>query len=183
VKIGPRGVIILIRMVILQKAVSGVTKQGMELFLRRAKRAVKLRGEVNVLITSSTELQALNRRFRGKDKPTDVLSFPSALDQPKFSGEIAISAGIAAESARRLKHSTADEIKILVLHGLLHLAGYDHERDNGTMARKEAFLRAKLALPVALIERTEREDQARNPRGLSRASTASSNYQATRRRT
>ena len=169
-------------MVILQKAVSGVTKQGMELFLRRAKRAVKLRGEVNVLITSSTELQSLNRRFRGKDKPTDVLSFPSAPDQPKFAGEIAISARIAAENARRLKHSTADEIKVLVLHGLLHLAGYDHERDNGTMARREAFLRAKLALPIALIERTESENQARNPRHRARSTAASSNHQASRRR-
>src|SRR5690349_17398192 len=110
-------------MVILQKAVSGLSKEGMELFLRRAKRAVKLRGEVNVLITGSAEMQSLNRRFRGKDKPTDVLSFSPTPDQRKLAGEIAISARIAAENARRLKHPTADEIKVLILHGLLHLAG------------------------------------------------------------
>jgi len=169
-------------MVILQKAVSGLSKEGMELFLRRAKRAVKLRGEVNVLITGSAEMQSLNRRFRGKDKPTDVLSFPSTPDQRQFAGEIAISARIAAENARRLKHPTADEIKVLILHGLLHLAGYDHEHDNGTMARREAFLRAKLALPVALIERTASQNQARSPHHRTRGTTASSNHQAVRRR-
>jgi probable rRNA maturation factor len=146
----------LLSMVILKKPISGVTRHGMELFLRRAKLAVRLRGEVNVLITGSSDLQNLNHRFRGKDKPTDVLSFPSLLPSATFAGDIAISASIATRNARLLKHSIADEIKVLVLHGLLHLAGYDHERDNGAMARREASLREKLRLPVTLIERNSR---------------------------
>jgi probable rRNA maturation factor len=169
-------------MVILRKTVSGLTREKMELFLRRAKRAVKLRGDVNVLITSSADLQSLNRRFRGKDKPTDVLSFPSLPEQPKFAGDIAISAPIAAENARRLKHSTADEIKVLILHGLLHLAGCDHERDNGAMARREALLRTKLSLPVALIERIESENQAEKTPQRARAKPVTVNHHSSRRR-
>jgi probable rRNA maturation factor len=89
-------------------------------------------------------MKALNRRFRGKDKPTDVLSFPAEPDAPKnFAGEIAISAEIAAQNARALGHSPAEEVKILVLHGILHLRGYDHECDNGEMARREQQLRAR----------------------------------------
>jgi probable rRNA maturation factor len=140
-------------MVILKKTVSGLTRQQMEVFLRRAKRLVNLRGEVNVLVTSSAELQSLNRQFRGKNKSTDVLSFPAPSDQPKLAGDIAIAAPIAAENARLLKHSSSEEIKVLVLHGLLHLAGYDHESDTGAMAKREASLRAKLKLPIGLIER------------------------------
>ena len=90
----------------------------------------------------------LNRRFRRKNKPTDVLSFP----RPS-GGDIAISADIARENAARYGHSVAAELKILVLHGLLHLAGYDHESDNGRMARAEARLRSQLKLPASLIDR------------------------------
>ena len=104
-----------------------------------------------MLITSSAELRRLNRRFRGKNEATDVLSFPSA---DGTLGDLAISAEIAARNAHRLGHSATDEIKILILHGLLHLAGYDHETDDGVMARKEARLRRVLGLPVGLIERT-----------------------------
>jgi probable rRNA maturation factor len=104
-------------------------------------------------------MKSLNRRFRGKDKPTDVLSFPAEPNlrsnaRPPLAGEIAISAEIASHNARNLGHSPAEEIKILVLHGLLHLRGYDHECDNGQMARREKQLRAKLRLPLGLIERT-----------------------------
>jgi probable rRNA maturation factor len=115
---------------------------------------------VGILVTRSAELQRLNRRFRGKNKPTDVLSFPAAtLDgQEKYPfvhmGDIAISADIAAENARRLGHSVEDEIKILILHGVLHLSGHDHEHDNGQMAALETKLRRKLQLPASLIERT-----------------------------
>ena len=76
------------------------------------------------------------------------------------SGDIAISAEIAASNAGRLGHSAGDELKILILHGLLHLAGYDHETDAGEMAREEARLRRALRLPVALIERST--DAGRN---------------------
>jgi probable rRNA maturation factor len=90
-----------------------------------------------------------------------VLSFPSALipaaKPARTAGDIAISVDIAAENAGRLGHSAADEVKILALHGLLHLAGFDHERDNGEMARREATLRKTLGLPVALIERSKPE--------------------------
>jgi probable rRNA maturation factor len=100
-------------------------------------------------------MRELNRRFRAKDKPTDVLSFPAA-DVPGcgIAGDIAISAQIASENARSLGHKAATELKILVLHGLLHLAGFNHETDNGKMARKERKLRRELKLPDGLIERT-----------------------------
>jgi probable rRNA maturation factor len=122
---------------------------------------VGLKGAVNLLLTSSAAMRSLNRQFRAKDMPTDVLSFPSSSllpDEPaRTAGDIAISVDIAAQSAGKLGHSTAEEVKILVLHGILHLAGFDHERDNGEMARKEARLRRTLGLPVALIERNDSE--------------------------
>ena len=123
-------------------------------FVRRACQAVKLPGNVNIMITSSHELRSLNRQFRGKDKATDVLSFPPLpVWADGQAGDVAISADIASQNARALGHSPADEVKILALHGVLHLAGYDHEQDNGEMARKEVRLRRLLGLPVGLIER------------------------------
>ena len=114
-------------------------------------------------------MKSLNRRFRGKDKPTDVLAFPAEPDARKqFAGEIAISAEIAAQNARALGHSPPEEVKILVLHGVLHLRGYDHQCDNGQMARREEQLRAKLHLPLGLIERTAPRGDSR-PRLSSRA--------------
>jgi probable rRNA maturation factor len=141
-------------LVIFQKRVADLTELALVRFLTRARRAARLRGVVNVLLTSSAEMKSLNRRFRRKDKPTDVLSFPAEPGtQKQFAGEIAISAEIAAQNARALGHSPAEEVKILVLHGILHLRGYDHECDNGQMARREEQLRAKLHLPLGLIER------------------------------
>lgn len=153
-------------MVILQKRVAGLSEAALERFVTRAKRAVGLRGAVTILVTSSLELRRLNQRFRGKDKPTDVLSFPAEMaSKGRFAGDVAISAEIASQNARRLGHSPVEEVKVLVLHGLLHLAGYDHEADNGTMARREMRLREKLKLPVALIERSEkRQETSRNAR-------------------
>jgi probable rRNA maturation factor len=120
---------------------------------------VGLRGTVNVLVTNSSELRALNRRFRGADKATDVLSFPSPqVEHTKarpVAGDVAISADIARENAARLGHSVANEVKILALHGILHQAGYDHERDNGEMARTESRLRRQLKLEAGLIERAQ----------------------------
>jgi probable rRNA maturation factor len=96
----------------------------------------------------------LNGRFRKKDAATDVLSFPAAPNPgTKMAGDIAISAEIAVRNAKRAGHSEVEEIKILALHGILHLAGFDHERDNGEMAREEARLRNALRLPTGLIER------------------------------
>lgn len=142
-------------MVTLKKRVSGLSEADLAKFLSRARHAARLSGKVSVLVTGSRELRSLNRKFRGKDKPTDVLSFP-ALPQAVdgLAGDVAISAEIAASNARRLGHDPADEIKILLLHGVLHLAGYDHEHDHGEMARKEQQLRQALGLPIGLIERT-----------------------------
>jgi probable rRNA maturation factor len=142
-------------LVIFQKRVPDLTELALDRFVARARRAAGLKAGVNVLLTSSAEMQSLNRRFRGKDKPTDVLSFPAEPGARKqCAGEIAISAEIASQNARALGHSPAAEVKILVLHGVLHLRGYDHECDNGRMARREKQLRAQLHLPLALIERT-----------------------------
>ena len=145
-------------MVIFQKRVADLTELALGRFVARARRAAGLKGLVNVLVTTSAEMKSLNRRFLGKDKPTDVLSFPAELaSQKQFAGEIAVSAEMAIKNALALGHSPAQEVKILVLHGVLHLRGYDHECDNGQMARREKQLRAKLHLPLGLIERTGRK--------------------------
>lgn len=143
---------------ILQKRVRGMTEGQLERFVVRARRAVGVSGTVNVMVTSSAAMRTLNRQFRGKDQATDVLSFPAPIAatngrRAKAAGEIAISADIAAENAEALGHSAADEIRILILHGIVHLAGFDHERDHGEMARKELQLRHALKLPAGLIER------------------------------
>ena len=136
-----------------RKPISNSTRaQGLSRFATQAQRALALIGDVNVSITSSYEMRSLNRRFRGKNKATDVLSFPS--QSPGVAGDIAISLEIAARNADALGHDLATEVKILILHGMLHLAGYDHEIDDGEMQEREATLRQKFKLPVGLIERT-----------------------------
>jgi probable rRNA maturation factor len=137
-------------------------------FLREAQTAVQLRGLVSVLLTTDREIRRLNRRFRGKNKATDVLSFPAwdpsqvsktrrpgAPKGQRVSGDLAISVETARRQAAEQGHSLAVEVKVLMLHGLLHLAGYDHETDDGRMARRERLLRARLGLPLGLIERSE----------------------------
>jgi probable rRNA maturation factor len=152
-------------LVILQKKVAGLQEGSLDRFVLRARKVVGLRGRVNVLVTSSAAVRSLNRQFRGKNKATDVLSFPSAPGSEsgkagKLAGDVAISADIALQNAVRLGHAVSEEIKILVLHGILHLAGFDHESDNGEMARKEATLRRALGLPAGLIERVTPERAA-----------------------
>jgi probable rRNA maturation factor len=122
------------------------------IFANKVRSAVRLNGEVAILITSNTELQRLNCEFRGKNKPTDVLSFPS--DIRGYAGDIAISADIARNNARERGLTLTEEAKVLILHGMLHLAGYDHETDNGRMARKEQLLRRRFGLAESLIART-----------------------------
>ena len=113
---------------------SQIKTAGLHRFLRRAQREIGLAGQVNVRITSSREMRRLNREFRGKDKPTDVLSFPADQNgKVKLAGDIAISFEIAQENAKALGHPVQTELKILLLHGLLHLAGYDHDADQGEM--------------------------------------------------
>ncbi len=109
-------------------------------------------------------MRRLNREFRGQDRATDVLSFPAPANGA--GGELAICAPLAANNARLLGHSAGKEVQVLILHGLLHLAGYDHERDHGRMARKETKLRRVLGLPVGLIERaSSRRGRARAAAG------------------
>jgi probable rRNA maturation factor len=165
--------------IIMRTPLPGASQSLLARFLTRAQRAAGVEGSINVMITSSRELRALNRRYRGKDEPTDVLSFPSPPGIAKGSaGDIAISAGIAAQNARHYGHSTSEELKILMLHGILHLAGYDHERDNGRMDRNEQRFRRALSLPDSLIARngrlmssakaTRRKSLSRQARGRTR---------------
>jgi len=150
-------------LVIFEKRVCGLREAGLDRFVRRARKAVGLDGIVNVLVTTSAKMRGLNQTFRGKNKPTDVLSFPAALvgvqDATRLAGEIAISAEIAVQNAVALQHSPSEEVKILALHGLLHLAGFDHERDDGEMSRREIELRRKLRLPAGLIERATKSQK------------------------
>lgn len=104
------------------------------------------------LITDDRELRRLNRTFLAQDYPTDVLSFPSGL-QGGFAGEIAISVDRATAQAGEFLHTPSEELKILMLHGALHLLGMDHEKDRGAMARAERRWRKRFGLPVGLIER------------------------------
>ena len=124
----------------------------LEAFAEVLRKRVAKGREFHCRITNDEELQALNNNFLGKDYPTDVLSFPS--DEPDRIGDIAISLNRARAQARQFGHSPEDEIRILLLHGVLHLTGLDHESDNGEMRRAEARWRKKLDLPVALIQRT-----------------------------
>ena len=128
-------------------------------FLGLAQAAVRLKGQVTVLLTTDAAIRRLNRQFRGKNKATDVLSFPAEAAFPgmaaaaQIAGDLAISVPTALRQAVEQGHSLSTEVKVLMLHGLLHLAGYDHEADQGQMARRERLLRARLGLPQGLIER------------------------------
>lgn len=104
------------------------------------------------LVADDRELRRLNRQFLGHNYATDVLSFPSRVSTGSL-GDLAISLERAKEQASEHGHSTAEELKILMLHGVLHLLGMDHERDRGTMRRVEVRWRRKLGLPCGLIER------------------------------
>ncbi len=130
-------------------------------FTATVARAAGVRGEITVRITSDRVLRYLNGRFRGVDAATDVLSFPAAAaaggiepDGQTLGGYLAISWQAAQRQARRYGHSAEAELRILILHGVLHLAGYDHERDYGQMERIEEEMRRRLSLPRGLIRRT-----------------------------
>ena len=110
--------------------------------------------EVSIALVPDSQVRALNRRFRGVDRVTDVLSFPSDVDGQL--GDIVIARGVARRQARAAGHSPGTELRLLALHGILHLLGFDHERDGGQMARAERRLRHKGGLPAGLIERRGR---------------------------
>ncbi len=132
----------------------GLSRAGLTRYLRAAQKAAGLQGEVDVLLAGDRTLRRLNREFRGKDKATDVLSFPSPAEVAgEHAGDLAISIETARRQAREHGHTLRDELRILLLHGVLHLLGMDHETDGGTMALRESRLRARLRLPDGLIAR------------------------------
>ncbi|MGA2352261.1 MAG: rRNA maturation RNase YbeY [Terracidiphilus sp.] len=136
-------------------------------FLAQAQTAVRLKGEVTVLLTTGAAIRKLNRQFRGKNKATDVLSFPAeGIGADEIAGDLAISVPTARKQSIEQGHSLSTEIKVLILHGLLHLAGHDHEADNGQMARRERLLRANLGLPQGLIERAEANSVTKRKQSL-----------------
>jgi probable rRNA maturation factor len=134
--------------------------RGLGPWLRRLAPA-PARGVVNVSIVSDRQVRALNKRYRGKDAATDVLSFGGDAAAPRrprsgppvHLGDIVIARGVARRQARARGHSEATEVRVLALHGLLHLLGYDHERDGGAMRRLERRLRRRGGLREGLIER------------------------------
>jgi probable rRNA maturation factor len=134
----------------------GLSRSGLSRFLHTAQAAVGLAGEVEVLLAGDRTLRRLNRTYRGKDKATDVLSFP-ALEElaGEHGGDLAISLDTAKRQAAEYGHTLRDEVRVLLLHGLLHLSGLDHEVDGGEMAEREGELRGRLGLPNGLIARVE----------------------------
>jgi probable rRNA maturation factor len=137
-------------------------------FVRRLSATLRLKGQsFNVCFVDDTDIQRLNREFRGKTKPTDVLSFPwqegglfqfGVMSQRKgeearrgdefagFLGDVVISAETARRNAAVAGHSTWNEIRWLILHGVLHLLGYDHSRDDGEMTALELSVRGQLGI-------------------------------------
>ncbi len=150
--------------IILERRVAGLNQRMLAAFVAQASKEVGLAGAVTVMVTGSREMRRLNFRFRGKDQSTDVLSFPPPEFVSGFAGDIAICFDIAARNARTLNHSTAEEVRVLVLHGILHLAGYDHEGDQGEMAKTEDDLRKRLSLPSGLIKRNTVKRRMRSSR-------------------
>jgi probable rRNA maturation factor len=152
---------------------ASLRRAAIERFARRLEKDVAKGRAFDILITGDAELRRLNRDFRGQDYATDVLSFPAGLRSAEperelvgrrkrlphlstpepFLGDIAISLGRARAQAREFGHSIEQEVQILMLHGVLHLCGHDHESDSGAMARAEKRWRAALGLPNGLIER------------------------------
>lgn len=127
-------------------------REELRRFLDELTRRIASGRAITCLIANDAELRRLNRFFRGKNQATDVLSFPPA--NPKdVAGDIAISIDRARIQAAERGHSLTDELRILMLHGALHLAGMDHESDSGEMARAESRWRKRLGLPDGLIER------------------------------
>lgn len=143
-----------------------VTARGLATWLVRAAPA-SASGEVTLALVGDGRMRSLNRMFRGKDYATDVLSFPThvaegemlnrgASKRTRSLGDIVIAAGVAKRQAKDAGHSLPTELRVLALHGLLHLLGYDHESDAGEMARAEVRLRRKAGLREGLIARVTR---------------------------
>jgi len=130
----------------------GLPRAGLRRFAEKLSEELAAGRRFTCLLTDDRELRRLNRDFLGQDWPTDVLSFPAA-GPDDFLGEMALSVQRAGEQARHFGHPLEQEIRILMLHGLLHLLGMDHEADRGRMARAEVRWRRKLGLPAGFIQR------------------------------
>jgi probable rRNA maturation factor len=130
----------------------GISRAALRQFAARIGNEIARGASFRCLLTDDRELRRLNREFLGKDYPTDVLAFPEP-GPDGFLGELAISVERAREQALAFGHSLEDELRILMLHGLLHVTGMDHVKDGGHMARSEKKWRRHFGLPVGLIER------------------------------
>ena len=142
-----------LRVAVSDEAGRSLSSGGLGRWLERAAPR-KSRGRVvSVALVSDRRVRALNRRYRGLDYATDVLSFPAGAngrhrpDPAAFLGDIVIARGVARRQARAAGHGEQTEVRLLALHGLLHLLGYDHERDDGRMERVERRLRRAAGLP------------------------------------
>ena len=133
---------------------AGFGRRRIERFAKKLQEEVAKGRAFDCLLTGDAELRRLNQEFRGKDYATDVLSFPAGPHaEPGRMGDIAISLARARAQGREFGHTAEQEVEILMLHGLLHLSGMDHESDGGRMARAEKRWRGRLGLPAGLIER------------------------------
>ena len=148
----PDGGSLLFRAIPPECGLSAEAKRLLKDFARTLSNRIAEGRAFTCLITNDKELRKLNNTFLGHDYATDVLSFPS--QEKGDLGELAISAERASAQAREFGHTLSDEIRILMLHGILHLTGLDHEKDRGKMARAERKWRAEFGLPDTLIART-----------------------------
>ena len=145
-----------------------ISVDDLEKFSAKLRKLLKIPADaVTICLVTKTDIAKWNRAYRGKNRPTDVLSFkldepPAKQRVPRLSrkrtssksngdisnywGDIAIAPAIARQNARRFGRVVNDEMRILILHGILHLMGYDHETDNGQMDRREMRLRRQLGL-------------------------------------
>jgi probable rRNA maturation factor len=162
-------------MIVNRQTLVTIPLRDLDEFLTRARRRLRVpKGALTICLVTNAEVARWNRAYRGKKGPTDVLSFPTnasapkskrratrtsvhrsarfssspsaAHEQKKYLGDIAIVPAVAKRNARRFGRTFADEMRILILHGILHLMGYDHETDEGQMDRREARLRRELRL-------------------------------------
>lgn len=152
-----------VRVTVLAPARASAAARGLSSWLTRAAPA-RARGNVTIALVTDVAMRRLNARFRGVDAATDVLSFPAGAATKAFGpnelGEIAIALGVAARQARAYGHGLGVELRVLALHGLLHLLGYDHDRDNGHMERLETRLRRQAGLTAGLIARVSKRSRA-----------------------
>lgn len=111
--------------------------------------------DIELILVDSNEIKSLNKEYRGIDKPTDVISFPFEKIPNIPIGSIVINADKVVEKSAEFGHSKDEEFTLLFLHGLLHVLGYDHEKDNGEMRKKEREIIEKFSLPKSLIVRSE----------------------------